>query len=70
MTSDVLDILELDEGGPRKSLLDTKALLNRNEKVTLSFHFTIFAEENGAKISSSETSRSYSKGGLGPAKYF
>ncbi len=70
MTSDVLDILELDEGGPRKSLLDTKALLNRNEKVNLFFQFTILVEENGTKISSSETPRSYSKRGLGPAKYF
>ncbi len=30
------------------------------------FQFTILVEENGTKISSSETSRSYSKRGLGP----
>uniref|UniRef100_A0A0X3NJH7 DNA methyltransferase 1-associated protein 1 n=2 Tax=Schistocephalus solidus TaxID=70667 RepID=A0A0X3NJH7_SCHSO len=32
MTSDVLDILELEEPGVRKSLLDTRALLNRTDK--------------------------------------
>nr|VZI26930.1 unnamed protein product [Spirometra erinaceieuropaei] len=32
MTSDVLDILELEEPGVRKTLLDTRTLLNRTDK--------------------------------------
>ena len=45
MTSDVLDILDLDEAGPRKSLLDTKALLNRTEKVSYLCASNVCVEE-------------------------
>ncbi|VDL93265.1 unnamed protein product [Schistocephalus solidus] len=44
MTSDVLDILELEEPGVRKSLLDTRALLNRTDKYDVPFRFGISSE--------------------------